>query len=82
MSRVMKRVVQRATGWYIEPRWGAQREIDAELARFATDSVRAIDDLRQEIERLQTSVSIAHRRLHDLQRSEAAPENSDLTPFT
>src|SRR5207342_1738730 len=38
-----KRTVRRLGSWYIEPRWHAQREIDAEIARFATDSAAAIE---------------------------------------
>ena len=36
---MIKKLVRRATHWYVEPRWTAQREFDAETARFATESV-------------------------------------------
>ena len=45
----MKRAVRRLTSWYVEPRFAAQHEIDAELARFATESVRAIRQVHIEL---------------------------------
>ena len=48
----MHRLIRRLTYWYVEPRMEAQREIDAELARFATDTSLALDSALREIERL------------------------------
>jgi hypothetical protein len=54
---VVKQVTRRLTHWYVEPRFTAQHEIDAEIARFATDAVLAIrrvhvqlSDSRREVE--------------------------------
>jgi 2-polyprenyl-3-methyl-5-hydroxy-6-metoxy-1,4-benzoquinol methylase len=58
-KRFVKRVIRKATAWYVEPRWSAQHEVDAELARFASDAVLAsrrifteLRDARQEIDTL------------------------------
>jgi O-antigen chain-terminating methyltransferase len=61
--RVVKQVTRRLTHWYVEPRFAAQHEIDAEIARFATDAVLAIrrvhvqlSDSRREVEALRREV--------------------------
>ena len=63
-SRFTKRVVRRSTAWNVEPRFEAQREFDAEVARFATDTVDTIRLLREQIEDLQLANERLLRRLH------------------
>jgi hypothetical protein len=69
----MKRIIRRLTSWYVEPRWAAQREFDAETARFATDATDAIRSLRREIEELQFTNERLLRRLHATELAIAAP---------
>lgn len=49
----IKRVVRKLSAWYVEPRFQAQREIDAEIARFASESITAIGRLEHDVEQLQ-----------------------------
>ena len=74
----VKRLVRRATAWYVEPRWAAQREIDAEVARFASDSVRAMEDLRTEVAELKGALDRAQTLVRDLEtrQRQAAPQNA------
>jgi hypothetical protein len=48
-----KRVTRRLVSWYIEPRWAAQQEIDAEVARFASNAAEALERLQREVSHLQ-----------------------------
>jgi hypothetical protein len=48
----VRRITRRLVGWYVEPRLVAQREIDAEIARFATETAATLHRLQTEIERL------------------------------
>jgi hypothetical protein len=66
----LKRVVRKLGAWYVEPRWQAQREIDAELARFASDSVAAIERLERDVEHLQLCNERLQRELRMSQRRE------------
>ncbi len=50
--------------WNVEPRFEAQREFDAEIARFATDTVETIRLLRDQIDDLQLANEGLLRRLH------------------
>ncbi|MEZ5225006.1 MAG: hypothetical protein R2743_26180 [Ilumatobacteraceae bacterium] len=71
----VRRTTQRLVGWYVEPRLTAQREIDAELARFASDSAAALHGLQTEVDRLGGLVERLQRdvaSLHDRSR-EGAP---------
>lgn len=65
----LKRVVRRCTAWYVEPRWAGQHEIDAELARFASDTSAALDELRSQVARLEESNGHLRRDLHQARRS-------------
>jgi bacterioferritin (cytochrome b1) len=62
----LKRLVRRVTYWYVEPRMEAQREIDAEVARFATDTCAELDAAQQEIERLVALVGRLHLQVAEL----------------
>ena len=64
VSRLTKKVVRRSTAWNVEPRFEAQREFDAEVARFATDTIETIRLLREQIEDLQLANERLLRRLH------------------
>jgi hypothetical protein len=68
-----KRIVRRLTAWYVEPRWEVQREVNAEAARFATDSTDALRTLQGEIENLQYTNEQLLRRLHALEQAESRP---------
>lgn len=72
---ITKRIVRRLTAWYVEPRWEVQREVNAEAARFATDSTDALRALQSEIENLQYTNEQILRRLHASQ-----PMTLPLTP--
>ena len=74
--RLVKRATHKATRWYVEQRWDAQHELDAEIARFATDAVLAtrrsyleLRDAREEIDAL--------RRELDAQRQDLTRLRSD-----
>jgi hypothetical protein len=57
----VRRVVRRLGAWYVEPRFEAQREVDAELARFASDAAASIERLDLRIAELERIV-VAMRR--------------------
>jgi len=59
----MQVLVRRLTYWYVEPRMEAQREIDAELARFATETAAALDAALREIDRLADLTDRLQRQL-------------------
>jgi 2-polyprenyl-3-methyl-5-hydroxy-6-metoxy-1,4-benzoquinol methylase len=65
VGRFVKRVVRRLTHWYVEPRFAAQREIDAELARFATESVLAIRQTHIELTNAKREIDLLKRELQD-----------------
>jgi hypothetical protein len=79
-AHIVKRLVRRATAWYVEPRWAAQLEIDAEVARFASDSVRSIEDLRSEVAQLNASLDRAQTRIRDLEARQQRTAAQDTTP--
>jgi hypothetical protein len=56
-----RRTTRRLVGWYVEPRLVAQREIDAEIARFATETAAALHRLQTEIERVGSVVERLQR---------------------
>ena len=49
----IKRTIRKATRWYVEPRWIAEKEYDAELARFATDLAVQIEALVRRVAQLE-----------------------------
>lgn len=63
LGHEVRRISRRLVGWYVEPRLVAQREIDAELARFATDTAAALHQMQSEIERLGSVIERLHRDL-------------------
>ena len=69
-SYELKRVVRRLTSWYVEPRWAGQHEVDAEAARFASDSAARIADLERRLEHLEVWNDRLQRELHLLRRHE------------
>lgn len=64
----VKRIIRRITYWYVEPRMEAQREIDAELARFATDATAQLQAATEEIERLATLVDRLQLQIAQIER--------------
>lgn len=62
-QRFVKKMVRRLTHWYVEPRFVAQHEIDAELARFATDSVLAIRRTHVELTDAKRDIDFLRREL-------------------
>jgi SAM-dependent methyltransferase len=84
LATLVKTLTRRVTHWYVEPRFAGQEEIDAELARFATDAVLAIRrthvellELRQDLDIAQSDLRAA-RRLAAEQREEIASMAGDL----
>jgi hypothetical protein len=69
-----KRIVRRLTAWYVEPRWEVQREVNAEAARFATDSADALRALQDEIQNLQYTNEQILRRVHASEQVAASHE--------
>jgi hypothetical protein len=69
----VKRFVRRTTSWYVEPRWAAQHEIDAEVARFATDCMAAITSLEARVEELELQNHALQRRLRMQARGAEEP---------
>lgn len=69
VSRLTKQVVRRSTAWNVEPRFEVQREFDAEVARFATDTVEIIRLLRDQIDDLQLANERLLRRLHTAEQA-------------
>lgn len=70
----VKRVVRRLTSWYVEPRWAAQHEIDAEAARFATDAAAVLAALEARVSQLEEHNQALQRRLREsARRSGGAP---------
>jgi hypothetical protein len=53
LAFLVKRFVRKSSRWYIEPRWVAQREINAELARFASVTVSLIEQLAVDVAQLE-----------------------------
>lgn len=74
LGHEVRRVAHRATGWSFEPRLVAQREIDAEIARFATDVSAALAEAHTELERLAGEVEHLRRELATAQRH--SPESA------
>lgn len=70
-QRFVKRVVRRLTHWYVEPRFAAQHEIDAEIARFATDSVLAIRRTHVELTEAKREIDLLKRELHQSRKAAA-----------
>jgi 2-polyprenyl-3-methyl-5-hydroxy-6-metoxy-1,4-benzoquinol methylase len=50
---LMKRMVQRLAGWYVEPRWAAQQNYDGHNIHFAIGVVEAFQRIDSELEQLQ-----------------------------
>ena len=67
----VKRVVRKLAAWYVEPRWNAQHEIDAELARFASTSSAAIQRLEHEVAHLHEWNMRLQRELVEMRREES-----------
>ena len=65
----VKRLVRKVSAWYVEPRWIAQREIDAEVARFASDTAAAIEQLNWRVEHLEQWNDHLQRELRQTQRT-------------
>ena len=63
-NRIAKRFVRKATFWYVEPRWEAQREVNASAARFATQALLTA-------KRLQGQLDDAERQSAQLMSSQA-----------
>lgn len=75
---IAKRVVRKVGAWYVEPRWHGQREIDAEIARFASDSAAAIEQLESRVQYLEVWNDRLQR---ELRRSQIAqPTRRDRRP--
>ena len=76
-QRFVRRAVRRLTSWYVEPRFAAQHEIDAELARFATESVLAIRQVHIELTDAKREISLLKRELqHSTTDRTALAENA------
>lgn len=69
----VKRTVRRLTAWYVEPRWAGQHEVDAEMARFASDAAAELAVLRQHVAHLEERNDRLQRQVRSLQR-ERVPE--------
>lgn len=69
---LVKRSVRRLTDWNSEPRWSAQHEIDAELARFASDTAAAIERLEAEVEHLHEWIARLQQELRRARLDESA----------
>lgn len=67
----VKRTIRKLTAWYVEPRWTAQHEIDAELARFASDSSAAIERLEHEVAQLHQWNTRLQRELMNTRREDS-----------
>jgi len=68
-SLLVRKVVARLTHWYMEPRWTAQHEIDAELARFATECVGELAAARAELSSMRARVDELEDDLRRLRAS-------------
>jgi 2-polyprenyl-3-methyl-5-hydroxy-6-metoxy-1,4-benzoquinol methylase len=64
-----KRVVRKATRWYVEPRWETQAEFDAESARLASD-------LTLGLRRLHGDLATVRQELGELTAHQAAAETA------
>jgi hypothetical protein len=67
MVNLVQRTARRLTWWYIEPRWTGQREFDAVAARFASETTRAVEVLRSEVQELRNTNDRLARQLYQLQ---------------
>ena len=74
---LLKRLIRRITYWYVEPRMEAQREIDAELARFATDASAQMHAATLEIERLATLVDRLQLQIAEVSARRESTASSD-----
>jgi 2-polyprenyl-3-methyl-5-hydroxy-6-metoxy-1,4-benzoquinol methylase len=74
VSRFTKRIVRKLTGWYVEPRWALQQELDAQNIEFASLMYnfvyngtyridRELDELRKQNARLKLRLVDANERL-------------------
>jgi hypothetical protein len=69
-AALVKRVIRRTTAWDTAGRWEAQREIDAEVARFATEVAEELTRLRAAVQDLQLSNVDLRRQLWRASRTD------------
>ncbi len=77
--RLVKRAIHKTTRWYVEQRWHEQHELDAEIARFATEAVLAtrrtyleLRDARFEVDTLRRDLEVQRRALARNRADQAA----------
>lgn len=67
----VKRALRQLLSWYVEPRWVAQREIDAENARFASEVAVTMVALTAQVEQLQILNNRLQRDVHKFRQDKA-----------
>ena len=73
---IVKRAVRRMTRWYVEPRWIAEAEYDAELVRLATDAGMRIETLARQVAQLEECNG---RLLREIRRVDRAVRSDEVS---
>jgi hypothetical protein len=65
VKRTLKKLVRPLMWWYVEPRWIVQQDLTADLAAFASSSIRVTEEVLVELRTLRSRVQDLERQLAD-----------------
>jgi SAM-dependent methyltransferase len=75
---IVKRAVRKMTGWYVEPRWILQQQLDGQNIEFSAQAYNSVyridtelDELRRQITRLKMQVVASSERTNRVRREVA-----------